>query len=94
MQNEEGSEDEDEPSNPLPTMPSDPPWLAYSFPFASAVGKTAEGIRGSLMSLLPRASAAREICDIYYRHAAWLLVSTRTCESASPDPPFYVAMLR
>lgn len=74
-QNEEGSEeDEDAPSIDSP-MPTDVPWLNYAFPFTSTVSKTAEGLRGSIISLLPRASLAKKICEIYYRHAAWMCVT-------------------
>ncbi|TFK39379.1 fungal-specific transcription factor domain-containing protein [Crucibulum laeve] len=73
LQNEEGSDEEDD-SSPVhePPMPLDVPWLSFAFPFTSAVSKTAEGVRGSIISLLPGVSTAKKICDIYYRHAAWM----------------------
>lgn len=51
------------------------PWLAYAFPFTSTVAKSAELLRGSIMSHLPRMSTAQRLCEIYYRHAAWMFVA-------------------
>lgn len=55
-------------------MPVDVPWLSYAFPFTPSVGKTAEDVRGSIIGLLPRASVAKNICNIYFRHGAWMYV--------------------
>ncbi|KAK7056210.1 hypothetical protein VNI00_002762 [Paramarasmius palmivorus] len=71
FQNEESSDDEVKSPTFEAVMPSDIPWLAYSFPFASG-NKTAEGVRGSLLGLLPKVSVAQNLCTIYYRHAAWM----------------------
>lgn len=75
-QNEVTSDDEEKVLSPpeQSPMPIDVPWLSYAFPFTSAVNKTAEGVRGSIISLLPPATRARKICDIYYRHGAWMCV--------------------
>ncbi|KAF8885016.1 hypothetical protein BD779DRAFT_1612027 [Infundibulicybe gibba] len=70
--NEEGSdENEESPNGDIP-MSSDIPWLNYTFPFAPNVSKTAEEVRGSIYSFLPRVAAARAICALYYQHAAWM----------------------
>lgn len=62
-------------------MPSDVPWVSYAFPFTPSVGKTAEDVRGSIIGLLPRASVAKNICNIYYRHAAWMCVECQSYNS-------------
>ncbi|KAG5645716.1 hypothetical protein DXG03_005411 [Asterophora parasitica] len=70
--NEEGSEEEDANIHDSP-QPSDIPWLNYAFPFSPPVNKTAENVRGSIISLLPPTpAAAKSICDLYFRHAAWM----------------------
>ncbi|EEB94951.1 hypothetical protein MPER_06158, partial [Moniliophthora perniciosa FA553] len=69
-------EEKQENSDTIDAMGSlqflDVPWLAYAFPFTSSANKSAEGLRGSILSLLPKLSAARNLCNIYYRHAAWM----------------------
>ncbi|KAF9460500.1 fungal-specific transcription factor domain-containing protein [Collybia nuda] len=72
LQNEEGSEQEEDSPIHEPPMPLDVPWLEYAFPFTPPVNKTAENVRGSIISFLPRASVARTVCDTYFRHAAWM----------------------
>ncbi|KAF8159767.1 fungal-specific transcription factor domain-containing protein [Crassisporium funariophilum] len=74
LQNEESSgEEEDSPSNSHDSpMPSDLPWLSYAFPFATPPGKTAESVREIIMGKLPCMSVAKTLCDLYYRHAAWM----------------------
>ncbi|KAG7093834.1 hypothetical protein E1B28_007473 [Marasmius oreades] len=49
-------------------MPTDIPWLSFAFPFASS----SEGLRGTIISLLPKAPIARHLSNTYYRHAAWM----------------------
>ncbi|KDR67949.1 hypothetical protein GALMADRAFT_161257 [Galerina marginata CBS 339.88] len=74
LQNEEGSEDEDESlANELEAAaPSDEAWLSYAFPFACPVSRTAESTRQSITSKLPRKAVAKLLCDNYFRHAAWM----------------------
>jgi hypothetical protein len=55
-------------------MPSDVPWLAHAFPFASSVNETAENVRASIVSILPSVEVARSLYGTYYRHAAWMYV--------------------
>ncbi|KAF9258724.1 hypothetical protein L218DRAFT_1063037 [Marasmius fiardii PR-910] len=68
LQNE-GSDEEEARSPTLePIMPTDIPWLSFSFPFASST----EGLRGTIISLLPKAPIARHLSNMYFRHAAWM----------------------
>lgn len=55
-------------------VPTDLSWLSYGFPFATPPARTAENIRNTIMSKLPGKSTAKVICDIYYRHAAWMYI--------------------
>ena len=55
-------------------MPTDLSWLSYGFPFVTPPTRTVENIRSAIMNKLPSKSAARIICDIYFRHAAWMYV--------------------
>lgn len=71
LKNETASGDEDEPEAE-PGVPTDVPWLAYAFPFATNISKTGRDLRVSLINLLPRTSVAQHFCEIYYRHAAWM----------------------
>ncbi|KAF8998585.1 fungal-specific transcription factor domain-containing protein [Cyathus striatus] len=84
--NEEGSEEEDNSPTHEPSMPTDAPWLSHAFPFNPAA-KTAENVRGSIISLLPIAAEARKVCDIYYRHAAWMYAPI-------PEMDFYETVFR
>ncbi|KAF9048224.1 hypothetical protein BDZ89DRAFT_978408 [Hymenopellis radicata] len=72
LKNEEGSEEEEVSLNFRAPIPNDVPWLAQSFPFASTGSESAESIRASLISFLPPEPQARRLCDLYYRHAAWM----------------------
>ncbi|KAF8630740.1 hypothetical protein AX17_005335 [Amanita inopinata Kibby_2008] len=72
LKNEEGSDAEDESPNLETGMPSDIPWLQHAFPFASLAPKAAENVRASLISCLPKTTIAKELCTIYFRHAAWM----------------------
>ncbi|KAG6810865.1 hypothetical protein H0H92_010021 [Tricholoma furcatifolium] len=75
LQNEAGYEETEDPSFHDSPQPTDIPWLNYAFPFTPPAIKTAETLRVSIVEFLPRpAAAARKICDIYYRHAAWMFV--------------------
>ena len=72
-----------EDSSPSPTLvdpcgPSDIPWLSHAFPFSAPVGVTAENVRQMVMSKLPPVEVARMLQDIYFRHAAWMYVSSMT----------------
>ena len=55
-------------------MPTDLSWLSYGFPFATPPTRTVENVRNAILSKLPGKSAAKIICDIYFRHAAWMFV--------------------
>ena len=72
--NEGSSDDEDDPLSAFNSSPgpSDIAWLSHAFPFAAPAGVTAEHVRQTLMSKLPGMQEARALCDIYYRHAAWM----------------------
>ncbi|KAF8801279.1 hypothetical protein BYT27DRAFT_7235766 [Phlegmacium glaucopus] len=75
LQNEGSSDEEGSPptadNSPVP-VPADLSWLSYGFPFATPPTRTAENVRNAIMSKLPVKSAAKVICDIYFRHAAWM----------------------
>jgi hypothetical protein len=66
-------------------MPLDVAWLCRAFPFSSPVSETRQGIRESIISLLPPVSVARSWCDIYFRHAAWMCVTQHHSIFASND---------
>jgi hypothetical protein len=59
-------------------MPLDVAWLNQAFPFSSPVSKTGEDLREAIIGLLPPVVVARKLCNIYFRHAAWMWV-TRYC---------------
>lgn len=72
--NEGSSDDEDDslPALDSSSGPSDITWLSHTFPFAAPANVTAEHIRQTIMSKLPDMQEAKSLCDIYYRHAAWM----------------------
>ncbi|KAI0741469.1 hypothetical protein C8Q80DRAFT_1109932 [Daedaleopsis nitida] len=70
LQNEAGSDEEEE--SPQLQLPTDIPWLSHTFPFYTAVNEAAAGIRNSVLSSLPDHAKARQLVDIYYKHAAWM----------------------
>jgi hypothetical protein len=71
LRNEQGSDEEDKSPVSDPSMPSDVPWLSYAFTFApTSVNKDA--VRNSIIRLLPDSESARRLCELYYRHAAWM----------------------
>jgi len=74
LQNEEGSEEEDEPPPNVFESPgtTDMAWLSHSFPFAAPIGESIETVRQSIMGKLPAVPVAKALCGIYYRHAAWM----------------------
>lgn len=93
-QNEEGSDDdEDSQSTQEQTVPADLSWLTSAFPFNTIGVKTAIDIRTTIMGYLPNANAARKLCDLYFRHAAWMHVyvsftykpETDGCPQVYPD---------
>ena len=55
-------------------LPTDIPWLSHTFPFYTAVNETAAGIRSSVLASLPDHAKARELVNLYYKHAAWMYV--------------------
>ncbi|EMD39039.1 hypothetical protein CERSUDRAFT_133798 [Gelatoporia subvermispora B] len=69
-QNEDGGDDDVE--SPQVTFPAELPWLNHTFPFASTVDETAVGVRQQIIQLLPDAAKARQLAEIYYKHAAWM----------------------
>ncbi|KAG6888567.1 hypothetical protein C0995_007356 [Termitomyces sp. Mi166 len=70
--NEEGYEESEDGSGHDSPQPTDIPWLSFAFPFSPSAIKTAETLRGSIVTFLPRPNVARKISDIYFRHAAWM----------------------
>jgi hypothetical protein len=75
QQNEEGSEDEEDSSSTQDGMiPADLSWLTSAFPFNTIGVKTAMDIRSTIMGYLPNANNARKLCELYFRHAAWMHV--------------------
>ncbi|KAG6864621.1 hypothetical protein C0991_008242 [Blastosporella zonata] len=72
LQNEEGYEEAEDTSAHDSPQPTDVPWLTFALPFTPPAIKSADALRGSIISFLPRPSAARKICDTYFRHAAWM----------------------
>jgi hypothetical protein len=50
---------------------TDDPWLSYSFPFTPASLKK-DLVRNNIIRLLPDTSSAQRLCELYYRHAAWM----------------------
>ncbi|KXN89389.1 hypothetical protein AN958_05762 [Leucoagaricus sp. SymC.cos] len=73
LQNEGGSDDdEDSSSTQDAVMPADLSWLTSAFPFSTAGVKTAMELRSTIMGYLPNANTARKLCDMYFRHAAWM----------------------
>ncbi|TFK74898.1 hypothetical protein BDN72DRAFT_758817 [Pluteus cervinus] len=75
LQIEEGSDEEDDQSYPFEqVLSSDMSWLNHAFPLTVSVGKTPEAmtLRGSIVSFLPKDFEARQLCNTYFRHAAWM----------------------
>ncbi|KAF4610477.1 hypothetical protein D9613_006768 [Agrocybe pediades] len=74
LQNEEGSEDEDDSgaTRIQATGPTDPAWISHAFPFSPAVDSTAEYVRESITSKLPVMEVAQTLSSLYFRHAAWM----------------------
>ncbi|KAI0716023.1 hypothetical protein C8T65DRAFT_642581 [Cerioporus squamosus] len=68
--NEAGSDDEED--GPQIQLPTDIPWLSHTFPFSTAINETAAGIRSSVLASLPDHAKARELVNLYYKHAAWM----------------------
>ncbi|KIP05474.1 hypothetical protein PHLGIDRAFT_108161 [Phlebiopsis gigantea 11061_1 CR5-6] len=69
LQNEEGGDDETE--NAEIALPTDLPWLGYTFPFATVTDTKLE-VRRSLFNALPNSEKASHLAAIYYRHCAWM----------------------
>ena len=57
-------------------LPAEIPWLSHTFPFYTAISETATGIRETVLASLPDQAKARELVTIYYRHAAWMYVTS------------------
>ncbi|KAF8498708.1 fungal-specific transcription factor domain-containing protein [Russula emetica] len=75
LQNEAGSEEEDDITSPVSgelPMPNNMPWRSYAFPFASNVAGNIEDIRTMLLNSLPDANTVRRQLDIYWRHGSWM----------------------
>ena len=61
--------------------------MSYAFPFSPPLNKTLEDVRQSIMNRLPRQPEAKELSDLYFRHAAWmhvLLIFTLPLNLTSP----------
>ncbi|KAF8627682.1 hypothetical protein AX15_004301 [Amanita polypyramis BW_CC] len=72
LKNEDGSSEEEESPDSESLMPSDAAWLQHAFPFATVVTSMAESQRLELLEALPPKSYGKALCDIYFRHAAWM----------------------
>lgn len=72
LQNEEGSDEEGYAGDPSHSSSDGVNWLSYGFPIITAPGQSQEGIRNSLLSMLPNASVAQRFAESYFRHAAWM----------------------
>ncbi|KAF9443665.1 hypothetical protein P691DRAFT_737567 [Macrolepiota fuliginosa MF-IS2] len=73
LQNEEASDDEDDSQSAQEAViPTDLSWLTSAFPLNTIGVKTAIDVRSTIMGYLPNASSARKLCELYYRHAAWM----------------------
>jgi hypothetical protein len=75
LQNEAGSEEDDDimsPSSIDIPMPNSLPWRSHAFPFASNVAGNIEDVRAMLLNSLPDTNTIRRQLDIYWRHASWM----------------------
>jgi hypothetical protein len=72
FKNEEGSDEEGYAGDPSHSSSDGVNWLSYGFPIITAPGQSQEGIRNSLLSMLPNASVAQRFAESYFRHAAWM----------------------
>ncbi|KAL1716515.1 fungal-specific transcription factor domain-containing protein [Schizophyllum commune] len=52
-----------------PSIPPEVAWLQQAFPFA---GRAPEEAKQHILAALPSVDEAHRLCDIYYRHAAWM----------------------
>ncbi|GBE86510.1 hypothetical protein SCP_0903890 [Sparassis crispa] len=84
LQNEEGDEHSGE--SPQISLPTDIPWLSHTFPFSPSVNQSLEIVRASILDLLPEASEAHRLAEIYYRHAGWMYTPV-------PKSEFYGSIL-
>ncbi|KAJ3994298.1 fungal-specific transcription factor domain-containing protein [Lentinula boryana] len=71
LRNEQGSDEEEKSPGSDLSIPSDVPWLSYAFPFTPA-SLTKDAVRNNIIALLPDPSLAQRLCELYYRHAAWM----------------------
>ncbi|KAJ3827826.1 fungal-specific transcription factor domain-containing protein [Lentinula raphanica] len=75
LRNEQGSDEEEKsPGSDLSipsSIPSDVPWLSFAFPF-TPIPSNKDAVRNSIINLLPDPSSAQRLCELYYRHAAWM----------------------
>jgi hypothetical protein len=58
-----------------PLEPADHAWLAQAFPFSPPVGRVGKDMHKAIINRLPRMAGARNLADIYFKHAAWMCVS-------------------
>ncbi|KZV61636.1 hypothetical protein PENSPDRAFT_759311 [Peniophora sp. CONT] len=65
LQNEEGEDEVDSPSE-------DQPWLSHTFPWPLTVGETAAEVRVALLNNLPEEGYARKLIEGYYQSAGWM----------------------
>lgn len=62
--------------------------MSYAFPFSPPINKTLEDVRQSIMNRLPGQSEAKELSDLYFRHAAWMHVLLFLTLSLNLTVPF------
>lgn len=84
LQNEDGTEEASE--SPQSALPSDIPWISYTFPFSSSATLTPSSVRASLIDMLPGLPEARRLAALYFRHAAWMYTPI-------PENEFYNSVL-
>lgn len=62
--------------------------MSYAFPFSPPINKTLEDVRQSIMNRLPQQPEAKELSDLYFRHAAWMHVFPSLTLSLNLTVPF------
>ncbi|KAH7873029.1 fungal-specific transcription factor domain-containing protein [Lentinula edodes] len=71
LRNEQGSDEEEKSPGSDLSIPSDVPWLSYAFPL-TPTSLNKDAVRNNIITLLPDPSSAQRLCELYYRHAAWM----------------------
>ncbi|KDQ61627.1 hypothetical protein JAAARDRAFT_31102 [Jaapia argillacea MUCL 33604] len=83
LQNEAGLGEEDSESPGL-QLPTDIPWLSYTFPWGPSLSQSTEDVREVVYRLLPDPPRAQKLVDLYYRHAAWMYMPISEAEFYQP----------